>query len=167
MSTEHGKAPVLILAVGNPSRGDDALGPLLATRLQEWLGLQHADLQRDVEVITDQQLLVEHVLDLQDRACVLFIDATAQGEAAVSLVAVTPLARPVPVSTHSSSPTQLLSLYQQLLHAAPPPAHLLTLRGHGFELGAPLSEAAQATVPQAWSCLQAWLSDARAILIRS
>jgi Ni,Fe-hydrogenase maturation factor len=29
--------PVLILACGNPSRGDDALGPLLLERLQNWL----------------------------------------------------------------------------------------------------------------------------------
>ena len=27
-------APLLVLAVGNPSRGDDALGPLLLERLQ-------------------------------------------------------------------------------------------------------------------------------------
>ena len=27
-------APLLILAVGNPSRGDDALGPMLLERLQ-------------------------------------------------------------------------------------------------------------------------------------
>ena len=28
------RAPVLVLAVGNPSRGDDAIGPLLAERLE-------------------------------------------------------------------------------------------------------------------------------------
>jgi Ni,Fe-hydrogenase maturation factor len=27
-------APLLVLAVGNPSRGDDALGPALAERLE-------------------------------------------------------------------------------------------------------------------------------------
>jgi Ni,Fe-hydrogenase maturation factor len=30
-------APVVILACGNPSRGDDALAPMLLDRLQNWL----------------------------------------------------------------------------------------------------------------------------------
>ena len=30
-------APILVMAVGNESRGDDALGPLLARRLETWL----------------------------------------------------------------------------------------------------------------------------------
>jgi hypothetical protein len=74
------KAPVLVLAVGNPSRGDDAVGPLLAECLQAWLRQQPAEVQARIEVITDQQLVVEHVLDIQGRERVLLMDAAAQGE---------------------------------------------------------------------------------------
>ena len=58
----------LIFGYGNPSRGDDALGPLLLERLA-------ADGLPDIECLTDFQLQVEHALDLEGRDLVLFIDA--------------------------------------------------------------------------------------------
>jgi len=61
-------APVLVLAVGNPSRGDDALGPELAARLE-------AAALPGVEVIVEFQLQVENALDLVGRERVIFIDA--------------------------------------------------------------------------------------------
>jgi len=69
-----GLAPVLIIGIGNPSRGDDALGPLAAQRLAE-LALP------GVEVLTDFQLQVEHALDLLGRREAIFVDAAATGEA--------------------------------------------------------------------------------------
>ena len=36
MSKEPARARWLVFAVGNPSRGDDALGPLLVERLERW-----------------------------------------------------------------------------------------------------------------------------------
>lgn len=153
--------PILVLAVGNPSRGDDAIGPLLAARLQEWLALQAADLTALVEVIVDQQLMVEHVMDLAGRTRVLFVDAALRSDTPVALRALAtqpqlPLARHV--DSHRCTPQQLLSLCLNLLQA-PPPASLLTVQGHGFELGAPLSDAAQASLPQAWTCLQSWVEE--------
>jgi predicted GNAT family N-acyltransferase len=66
-------APLLVLAWGNPSRGDDALGPLLAERLL--IHVQTAGLASRVEVLTDFQLQVEHALDLVGRERILFVDA--------------------------------------------------------------------------------------------
>ena len=66
-------APLLVFGWGNPSRGDDALGPLLV----EWLADQ-AQAQRAagrLECLTDFQLQVEHALDLVGRERVLFVDA--------------------------------------------------------------------------------------------
>ena len=70
-------APLLVLAVGNPSRGDDALGPLLLERLQAdgW------DAGGQVELLCDFQLQVEHTLDLQGRSAVLLVDAARPGVA--------------------------------------------------------------------------------------
>ena len=65
--------PLLVLAWGNPSRGDDALGPLLAERLLAHA--QVAGLVDRVEVLTDFQLQVEHALDLVGRERLLFVDA--------------------------------------------------------------------------------------------
>jgi hypothetical protein len=55
--------PILVFAWGNPSRGDDALGPLFAERI-EALGLP------GVECLTDFQLQVEHALEASS-ACLL------------------------------------------------------------------------------------------------
>lgn len=153
------KPPLLILAVGNPSRGDDAIGPLMASQLQDWLAQQDASLQARVDVVSDLQLMVEHVFDIQGRARVLFIDASAQSEqTGARLLPIQASVAPV-VNSHASSPAQLLGLHQSLLGAPPPSSHLLTISGHSFELGAPLSPQVQASLSQAWALLQGWLKS--------
>jgi hypothetical protein len=57
-------APLLVFAIGNDSRGDDALGPLLLRGLQ-------AEGNTQAELIEDYQLQVEHVTDLHGRSAVL------------------------------------------------------------------------------------------------
>jgi len=134
-----GVAPVLVIAIGNPSRGDDALGPLAASRLE-------AMRLAGVEVLTDFQLQVEHALDLLGRRRVLFIDAAIDGPA-FALQPLAPVAAPG-ASTHRLPPQAVLAAYVQLT-GAPPPAQLLAIRGESFELGAPLSEPAQARLEAA------------------
>jgi hydrogenase maturation protease len=144
-----GTAPVLVLAIGNPSRGDDALGPLAAQRLAA-LALP------GVEVLTDFQLQVEHALDLLGRSLVVFIDAAASGEAPFELRPLEPAADARHTS-HSLSPAAVLDAYVRLTGREPPPAHLLAIRGHHFELGAALSFAAARNLRQALSCVRPML----------
>ncbi|TPQ25806.1 hydrogenase maturation protease [Methylomonas koyamae] len=132
--------PVLLLACGNPSRGDDALGPLLLEALAE-----HADPDL-VECIVDFQLQIEHSLDLQDRQLVIFIDASVR-EPSFEFTMLTPEPA-LSHTTHALSPAALLGVYRSL-HGEPPPAYLLSIRGHSFELGEALSPAAQANLAQA------------------
>jgi len=54
--------PVVVFACGNPSRGDDALGPLLLDQLQIWL--DEEGLADGFELISDFQWQIEHALDL-------------------------------------------------------------------------------------------------------
>jgi len=147
-----GVAPVLVLAIGNPSRGDDALGPLAAQRL-EALGLP------GVEILTDFQLQVEHALDLLGRRLVVFIDATASGEAPFELG---PLeaAADFGYTSHSLSPASVLGTYCRLSGNVPPPSLLLAVRGHAFELGVPLSSAAADNLQAALAALAPCLRDA-------
>ena len=56
------------MAIGSPSRSDDALGPLLAGRLAP-------DLPEWVELLVDFQLQVEHALVLERAGLALFLDA--------------------------------------------------------------------------------------------
>ncbi|MBK7846051.1 MAG: hypothetical protein IPJ73_00935 [Zoogloea sp.] len=59
---------LVIFAVGNPSRGDDALGPLLMAELE-------TQSLPGVTLVTDFQLQIEHALDLDGHDLALFIDA--------------------------------------------------------------------------------------------
>jgi len=140
-----GGASKLVVAIGNPSRGDDALGPLLATRL-EALALP------DVEVLSDFQLQIEYVLDLTDRSEVVFVDASVASPAPFTFTLLVP-ARDASYTTHAMSPASLLDAYPGLVGGAPPRASALAIRGYDFEMGAPLSERAAANLEAAFPAL--------------
>jgi len=129
-------APTLVIAIGNPSRGDDALGPLAGQRLA-------AMRLRDVEVLTEFQLQVEHALDLLGRRRVVFIDASTGISAPFALERQAAEADRS-VTTHALSPAALLQQFRDLTGEDPPPAWVLAIRGEAFELGAPMSPSAQA-----------------------
>ena len=146
-------APVLVLAVGNPSRGDDALGPLLADRLA-------AARLPGVEVITDFQLQVEHALDLVGRELVIFVDAGTSIPPPFVLEAVEPAADFLHTS-HALSPRAVLATYLRVQGEAPPPSLLLCVRGESFELGEPLSASAARHLEAAWAELARRLASGR------
>jgi hydrogenase maturation protease len=145
------KAPVVILACGNPSRGDDALGPLLLDRLQDWLAAE--GLADGFELIGDFQLQIEHALDLAGRRLALFLDAGSGTPApfvfreVVAQVGATH-------STHALPPEAVLAVLPRISGEAPPPAFVLGVRGERFELGEGLSQAAQAHAEAAFERLR-------------
>lgn len=144
-----GAGRIVVIAIGNPSRGDDALGPMLVERLGP--GWPEA-----VVTLTEYQLQIEHVLDLAEASLVLFVDAERGLAGPCRLRELRPDASPT-VFSHALSPTQLLGLYASAVGCAPPPAFVLGLAAEGFELGAPLSERAVAA-------LEAGCERARALL---
>ena len=137
---------LLILAVGNPSRGDDALGPLFLERLAE-LREQRGDWD-DVELLTDFQLQIEHAVDLEGRALVLFVDASVSCPPPFQFTCLQP-ARDTSYTSHALSPAAVLHVYDQINRCPPPPAFQLAIRGERFELGEPLSAAAEANLAAA------------------
>jgi hydrogenase maturation protease len=145
-----GVAPTLVLAVGNPSRGDDALGPLAAERI-EAMNLP------GVEVLVEFQLQVEHALDLIGRSRVLFIDASAS---LAEPFALAPVESRLDASftSHALAPSAVLFNYQQLV-GPPPPAWVLAIRGQSFELGDELSAPAGRALDAALVAVRAWLES--------
>jgi len=140
-----GRAPVLVLAVGNPSRGDDAIGPELAARLE-------AAALPGVEVISEFQLQVENALDLVGRERVIFVDAGVGTPAPYELRRAA--AAPDFLHTsHAISPEAVLATYERLHGAPAPEAWVLCVRGESFELGDGLSDAARRRVAAAWEDL--------------
>ena len=125
---------VLVLAWGNPSRGDDALGPALAARLEA--------AGTGAEILTDFQLQPEHATDLDARALVLFVDASVSAPAPYAFARVA-AARDASFSSHAMSPAALLAAYEAVYGRAAPPAYALAVRGERFELGEPIGERAR------------------------
>lgn len=132
--------PILIFAIGNESRGDDALAPLLLRRLDAWL--QAEGRAGDFELIEDFQLQVENVTDMAGRKMVLFVDAGMDTPAPYAFYRAQ-TSGSHPLYSHALTPEAVLALYQQIYREAPPPAFVLCLRGEQFELGFPLSPAAE------------------------
>ena len=139
----------MILACGNPARGDDALGPALLDRLRPP--------PAGVELLEDYQLMLEHALDLAGRERVLFVDADAACRPPYRLEPV-PESAAVPFSSHSLSPGAVLAVYRQVTGQAPPPAWVLGVRGQAFELGQGLSPAARAHLDAAERQARQWLA---------
>ncbi len=139
-------APLLVFACGNPSRGDDALGPAFAVRVEALLA-DHIG-AGTLELLTDFQLQAEHALDLVGRQDVVFVDASASCPAPFEWRAAKP-ARDATFSTHVMSPAAVLATFRAIETREPPPCHVLAIRGYGFELGAPLCPAAVANLDAA------------------
>lgn len=167
------RPPVVVFVVGNPSRGDDALGPLLAERFAAELA--RGEQGSGFELIEDFQLQVEHILDLQDRALALFIDAGINTPAPYDFRPIQPAAA-CSHTTHALAPAAVLHVFRQTLDKEPPSAFLLCVRGESFELGEDLSPAAcrnleaavellrhlaQAPSAAAWGGFQGMLSGKR------
>lgn len=150
------RAPIVVFAVGNPSRGDDAIGPTLLAWLEGWLVEQGRS--SEVDLVEDFQLQIEHAIDLENRRLALFIDAGEGTSGPFDFAAVIPRAD-WGHSTHALEPRQVLAVYAQTHASLPPAAFVLCVRGESFDLGAPLSAAAEDHCAAAQAFLQRLLAD--------
>lgn len=145
-------APLLVFAIGNESRGDDALAPLLVRQLQA------DDIADQVEVIEDFQLQVEHVTDMCGRRAVLFVDADMSCNAPFQFSEIT-AAQDNSYTSHAMTPFALLHTYRQVFGSDAPTSYLLRVRGYGFELGESLSNEATENLKQAIEKVRDWLEQ--------
>ncbi|MBI5007225.1 MAG: hydrogenase maturation protease [Nitrosomonadales bacterium] len=141
--------PLLIIAIGNESRGDDALAPLLVRQLQT---------SESAELIEDFQLQVEHVTDLMGRCAVLFVDADMSCAPPFHFSWIS-AAQDNSYTSHAMTPFALLHTFKQVYGSDAPPCFLLRVRGYGFELGDDLSPEASANLRQATAMANRWLAD--------
>ncbi|WP_295882276.1 hydrogenase maturation protease [uncultured Thiohalocapsa sp.] len=147
------RAPRLVIGVGNPARGDDAIGPLLLQRLRDQLAGDPC--AGEVALLDAYQLQPEHALDLRGRRETIIVDAAAAGTAPFTHTRVVPEPTPT-ITTHSLSPAALAGMHQRLFGSAPA-LTVLAVRGERFELGAPLSAHATRHLAAALDWLSALL----------
>ena len=126
-------AGVLVFGYGNPSRGDDTLGPSLLAALESRYGAGTG-----IEFLTDFQLQIEHALDLTGRSLVLFADAHVSCAPPFEFHRLAG-ARDDSYTTHAMSPAAVIQVYSRLHRESPPPSFLLSIRGYRFGLGEGLS----------------------------
>jgi len=134
-------ASTLIFTWGNPSRGDDALGPQIYELLQD-------ESLTDVDLLTDFQLQIEHAVDLENRQRILFVDASVCAASPFEFYQLNAV-QDESYSTHAVSPESLLSVYEKIYKHSAPPAFMLSIRGYQFDLGLPLSVQADMNLSQA------------------
>jgi hydrogenase maturation protease len=141
------RAPLLVFGIGNPSRGDDALGSLFVERASEALAREVSS--GAIELLTDFQLQIEHALDLTGRARVVFVDASVRAAPPFEYARVAPQ-RAASFTTHAMSPEAVLETHRKVI-GEPPESWVLAIRGERFELGEPLSELARVNLEAALS----------------
>lgn len=147
---------VLLLAIGNESRGDDAIGPLLARRMAAWLqGGMHNAL---AEVMEAMQLQIEHVIDIEERVLVLLIDAAQGMQVPFTFHEAEPV-QALGHTSHALEPAELLGIFVKVHRRAPPPTFVVCVSGLNFGLGETLSAEAAANMEQAFFFCQALLEQ--------
>ncbi|MCK6683387.1 MAG: hydrogenase maturation protease [Thermoanaerobaculia bacterium] len=126
--------PVLLIAYGNPLRGDDGLAAAIASEVSRTLP------EETVEILTTVQLLPEHAPSVADRRLVIFVDARAgekPGTVNLSPVSYPDEAGGGAALTHHFRPAHLLVLAS--LFGRVPRALLLTVGASEFGYGGPVS----------------------------
>lgn len=135
-----------VFAWGNISRGDDAIGPMLAEVLRNIAPPR-------LHVVEDHQLNVEHVIDLDAGALALFIDASVAIREGCVLQRIGPV-NDGNFSTHSISPQALLNVYQETVGKPAPDAWLLHVAARDFKLGGTMGTTAAKAVDEAAQMLR-------------
>jgi hydrogenase maturation protease len=148
---QHSAKPVLIFTWGNPSRGDDALGP-------EVYNMLHQEEFDDVDILTDFQLQIEHAVDLEKRKYILFVDASVTAGAPFEFYQLDP-DQDDSYTTHAMSPQSVLAVYEKIHGYTAPPSFMLSIRGYEFGLGLPLSAQASANLSEAVAFIRRLLTE--------
>ncbi len=129
-------AKTLCFGYGNPSRGDDAIGPMLIDDIEA----QKFD---DVECLCDMQLQIEDITELVGREKIIFIDADMSCEAPFQFEKISAW-KDRSYTSHAMTPEALLYAYRKVYGKDAPPTFILRIRGHQFELGTSIDEQTRA-----------------------
>ena len=139
---------MLVLGVGNPMRGDDGVGPEVATRVA---GLGLSDLEVASE--TEPLALLDHLRQEPGHHVVVVVDATAPGphpgRVRVLQVAARTLVRPGrPLGSHGLGVVDAVELARSM-GLLPPRLIVIGIEALSDELGAGLSDPVRERVDDA------------------
>jgi hydrogenase maturation protease len=143
----------LILACGNPLRGDDGAAWYLAD------ALQRNTLPDGIRILVQQQWTPELAADIAEATSVLFLDSSlSQAPGSVTLRPVSPASAPPSFLTHHLDASSLLALTQSLYLSAPTHSSLLLIGAETVEHGESLSPIVEGAIPKALNTALAWIN---------
>lgn len=121
--------PALLLACGNPLRGDDGLGGWLAAKAQQQF------VSSQLEVFASRQRTPEMAEPISTADTVIFLDCSATSQPGqISLHPVEATNKPARLMTHHMSPESLLWMSQELYGRVPRAAYLITVGAESFNM---------------------------------
>ena len=97
-------------------------------------------------------------MDLLDREQVIFVDASVAAAEPFDYSAIK-ADKDNSYTTHAMSPAAILHVYEKLNVKPAPHCDVMSIRGRSFELGTPISAAAQANLQAAYSFILEKLID--------
>ncbi len=148
----------LILACGNPLRGDDGLGGWMAAQVQEKFT------RSQVEVVALQQFTPELAEPISTADTVIFLDCSVKTEPGTVLLQRMEPAEKLPrLITHHMQPATLLRLSQELYGRIPRQAYLITVGGKSFKVGAQLSDVVRDAAPEVLTLVEELVQGANTL----
>jgi hydrogenase maturation protease len=150
-------ADVLVIGYGNPLRGDDGVGCVVAEEVAKHL----CDPESKVQVVACHQLNPELAEAVADTRAVIFVDASLELKAGeIKVRPVTPDRFSPAGITHHMPPSALLATASELFGQAPPAVAIL-IGGESFDPGMSLTPPVKGAVGQALKLIEkeitAWL----------
>ena len=141
----------LLIGVGNPDRGDDAVGRRVAQALA-------GELSEDIEVLQLSGEASEVVSQLQGAEAAILVDASSSGAPAGSVQRFDAVAEPLPgelfaVSTHGVGVADAIEL-ARALGDLPAVCVVYAIEGKCFDPGEPVSAPVAAAVPKVAALVQ-------------
>jgi hydrogenase maturation protease len=145
--------PILVIACGNPLRGDDGVAWEVARALGDSALAAGGG---EIEILAVHQLTPELADGVSRAETVIFVDAGVDAGARAGEI----LLREVEVESaaasairseisHSVGPAELMAVAREIYARAPANAFLLTINGGAFEICEMLSEPARRAIPRA------------------
>ena len=109
-------------------------------------------------MLTDFQLQIEHVVDLEKRERVIFVDASVSAKAPFEFHQIQ-ADKDDSYTTHAMSPQALLSVYEKVNKLTAPASFMLSVRGYEFGLGLAVSDKAVVNLDKAVVFIKQCLTD--------
>ncbi|HWZ93692.1 MAG TPA: hydrogenase maturation protease [Opitutaceae bacterium] len=144
-------AGLLVIGYGNELRGDDAVGPRVATEVAGWK-------MSGVRTMTCHQLTPELADPISTAARVIFVDAVGAFSKEVSLCEIAPAAPASGIMTHVVDPQILLRLAREVFGRCPK-AWWLTVPVDNLDFGEKLSPLAQRGMEEALEKIRAMVGS--------